>query len=91
MTFVLVLSWLFFGLIVGLIARVLAPGAQSMGLFATICVGLAGSVTGGILGNVFMGVPVLGFHGAGMIGSVLGALVVLALIGLTRRVREDPK
>ena len=88
MTFVLVLSWLLFGLIVGLIARVLAPGTQSMGLVATTCVGLAGSVTGGVLGNVFMGVPVLGFHGAGMIGSVLGALVVLVLVGLTRKARS---
>lgn len=89
MTFVLVLSWLLFGLVVGLIARVLAPGAQSMGLIATTCVGLLGSVTGGVLGNVFMGVPVLGFHGAGMIGSVLGALVVLVLLGLTRNARSS--
>ena len=78
-----------FGLVVGLIARVLAPGAQSMGLLATTCLGLAGSVTGGVLGNVFMGVPVLGFHGAGLIGSVLGALFVLVLVGLTRRGRSD--
>ena len=82
MTIVLVLSWLFFGFIVGLIARVIAPGAQSMGIVATTCLGLIGSVMGGVLGNLLMGVRVLGFHGAGMIGSVIGALVVLGLMHL---------
>ena len=82
MTIVLILSWLFFGFIVGLIARVIAPGAQSMGIVATTCLGLIGSVMGGILGNLLMGGRVLAFHGAGMIGSVVGALVVLGLMHL---------
>ena len=82
MTIVLVLSWLFFGFIVGLIARVIAPGAQSMGIVATTLLGLIGSVSGGILGNLLMGERVLHFHGAGMIGSVVGALVVLGLMQL---------
>jgi len=75
------LAFLLFGLIVGLIARALMPGTQSMGCFATALLGCAGSFTGGLLGNLLSGRSLLALNPSGFIGSVLGALIVLFLPG----------
>lgn len=87
MTIVMIVSWLVFGFVVGLIARVIYPGAQSMGFFATAGLGIVGSFVGGLLGNLVWGAPVMGWHTAGLIGSILGALIILALVGLANRPR----
>jgi uncharacterized membrane protein YeaQ/YmgE (transglycosylase-associated protein family) len=44
-----ILSWIFWGLFVGAIARLLLPGRQSIGIIWTILLGVAGSVVGGFL------------------------------------------
>jgi uncharacterized membrane protein YeaQ/YmgE (transglycosylase-associated protein family) len=82
-----ILAFLLFGLIVGLVARALMPGRQSMGLVTTTLLGVAGSFVGGILGSLVHGGRLLELHTAGIIGSILGALLVMFLVGLggTRR------
>lgn len=78
------LGFLLFGLVVGLLARLLMPGRQSMGIVATMLLGVGGSFLGGLLGNLLFG----GNWGepttAGWIGSILGALLLLFLIGRMR-------
>jgi uncharacterized membrane protein YeaQ/YmgE (transglycosylase-associated protein family) len=68
------------GFIVGLIARAIMPGADHMGLVATTAVGIVGSLVGGFLGGLISR-PREGamFHPAGIILSVVGALIVLFL------------
>lgn len=66
---------LFVGLIVGLIARALMPGKQSLGLIMTALLGIAGSVVASYAGQ-FMGWYAPG-AAAGWIASVVGAIVVL--------------
>jgi uncharacterized membrane protein YeaQ/YmgE (transglycosylase-associated protein family) len=44
-----ILSWIFWGLFVGAIARLLLPGRQKIGILWTILLGVAGSVLGGFL------------------------------------------
>ena len=70
------------GLIVGAIARFLMPGEQKMGWILTILLGLAGSFVAGFLGQA------LGLYRAdqpaGWIGSVVGALIVLFVVGKLR-------
>jgi uncharacterized membrane protein YeaQ/YmgE (transglycosylase-associated protein family) len=85
MIIVMILSWIAFGFLVGAIARAIFPGTQSMGFFGTVALGVVGSLSGGLIGNVIAGEPVLGFHGAGLIGSVLGALLVMAVLGFSSR------
>jgi uncharacterized membrane protein YeaQ/YmgE (transglycosylase-associated protein family) len=67
------------GLIVGWVARAVMPGTQSMGLILTAVLGVAGSFLAGFLGQA------VGFYqagqGAGFIGSVVGALVLLFAVG----------
>jgi uncharacterized membrane protein YeaQ/YmgE (transglycosylase-associated protein family) len=44
-----ILSWVFWGLFVGAIARLLLPGRQKIGILWTIALGVAGSIVGGLL------------------------------------------
>jgi uncharacterized membrane protein YeaQ/YmgE (transglycosylase-associated protein family) len=44
-----IISWIIWGLVVGLIARALLPGRQSIGLIWTIVLGVIGSIAGGFL------------------------------------------
>lgn len=76
-----ILLFIVFGLIVGLLARAIMPGRQSMGLLATAVLGMVGSFLGGLVGSLLSGRPLLEFHTAGIIGSLIGALVVLAVVG----------
>ena len=73
------LLWmLIVGIVVGAIARWIMPGAQAMGLLMTGLVGIAGSFIGGFIARLFSK-PADGaiVHPAGLILSVIGALILL--------------
>ena len=82
--FIIVL--LIVGFIVGAIARLLMPGRDPLGILGTIVLGVAGSFMGGFLQNLieFHTLSVTSFHRVGLIGSVIGAWVLLLLLRLTR-------
>jgi uncharacterized membrane protein YeaQ/YmgE (transglycosylase-associated protein family) len=82
-----ILLFILFGLIVGFIARAIMPGKQSMGFVMTALVGIVGSFLGGAVGNLLSGRSILQLHSAGIIGSIIGALVVLAILGFVGRRR----
>lgn len=73
------------GLVAGLIARALVPGKQSMGLIATTLLGMAGSFVGGLVASLFTHESVFSLHTSGVIGSVIGAVAVLFLVGFAGR------
>jgi uncharacterized membrane protein YeaQ/YmgE (transglycosylase-associated protein family) len=68
------------GFVVGLLARAVMPGEQKLGLILTTLLGVVGSVVAGYLGQA------IGWYqagqGAGFIGSIVGALIVLFGYGL---------
>jgi uncharacterized membrane protein YeaQ/YmgE (transglycosylase-associated protein family) len=72
-----VLGWIFFGLIVGAIAKLLMPGRDPGGWIITILLGVAGALLGGWIGRA------AGWYGpndgAGFLMSLLGAIVILAI------------
>jgi len=90
MTFLMMCAWLIFGLLVGGLARALYPGAQPMSALATTALGVVGSFAGGLFGNLLYGQPILTFHPAGLVGSVIGAMLVLAIAGFSFR-RMQPQ
>jgi uncharacterized membrane protein YeaQ/YmgE (transglycosylase-associated protein family) len=71
------------GLVVGLIARAIKPGDDSMGWIMTIVLGIAGSLIAGYVGRA------LGWYQpgqpAGWIASVIGAIVLLVIWGMIRK------
>ena len=70
---VLILALLLTGLVVGALARLALPGPDPMPIWATILLGWAGSLLGGIVSGILLGRP------AGIIISVLAATLVLYL------------
>ncbi len=76
-----ILLFLVFGLVVGFLARAIMPGNQKMGLLATMLLGVVGSFIGGFLGALVTQSRVLDFNTAGIIGSILGALIALLIGG----------
>ena len=66
------------GFVVGLVARAVLPGTQSLGLILTAVLGIAGSFAAGFIGQA------VGWYqagqGAGFIGSVLGAILLLFVV-----------
>jgi uncharacterized membrane protein YeaQ/YmgE (transglycosylase-associated protein family) len=82
-----VLGWIVFGLIVGVLAKLLVPGRDPGGIVITILLGIAGSLLGGWVGRM------LGFYGPGQAGgwimSILGAVLLLVIYHLVNRRRPS--
>jgi uncharacterized membrane protein YeaQ/YmgE (transglycosylase-associated protein family) len=80
-----ILSWILFGLVVGVIAKLLMPGRDPGGFIITMLLGIAGALVGGFVGRA------MGFYGenqgAGWIMSILGAIILLALYRMMARRR----
>lgn len=73
------LSTIVIGLVVGLVARLLKPGDDTMGWIKTILLGIGGSMVA-TYGGQALGLYQAG-QGAGFVGSVVGAIVLLIVAG----------
>ncbi|RPH67315.1 MAG: GlsB/YeaQ/YmgE family stress response membrane protein [Myxococcaceae bacterium] len=81
-----IISMVVVGLIAGLIARAIMPGADPMGWIATIILGVVGSFVGGFLASAVLGRSAgNGLEPAGIVGSIIGALIVLAIYRMAKR------
>ena len=78
-----ILGWIVFGIVVGIVAKLLMPGRDPGGIVITMLLGIIGAVVGGFLGRA------MGFYGpnqaAGFLMSVVGAIVLLALYRVVAR------
>jgi uncharacterized membrane protein YeaQ/YmgE (transglycosylase-associated protein family) len=75
-----VLIWIVFGLVVGIVAKLVMPGRDPGGMIVTIVLGIVGALLGGWIGRA-LGVYQPG-QPAGFIMAVIGAIVVLAVYRL---------
>lgn len=83
-----IIAFIIIGLIAGLIARAILPGKQSMGLVATTLLGMVGSLVGGLIGSLFeRNGRLFELRASGIIMSVVGAIIVLLLVGAAGRRR----
>ena len=78
-----IIGTILIGLIVGLLARFLKPGDDSMGWIMTIILGIAGSLVA-TYGGQALGIYRVG-EGAGFIGAVIGAIILLVVFGLIKK------
>ena len=76
-----ILYMLVVGIIAGFLARLLVPGRDSMGFFATVLLGIVGSLIGGFLGYVLFGKDLDegALQVSGIIGSIIGAVIPLLI------------
>jgi uncharacterized membrane protein YeaQ/YmgE (transglycosylase-associated protein family) len=72
-----VLGWIIFGLVVGVIAKLMMPGRDPGGFIITILLGIAGAVVGGFVGRM-LGLYQPG-EPAGFIMATIGAVLLLFL------------
>lgn len=77
----LIITMIVVGLIAGALARLIVPGRQNISIPMTILIGIIGSFVGGFLGYLLFGKDAgSGFlQPAGIIGSVIGAIIVLLI------------
>jgi uncharacterized membrane protein YeaQ/YmgE (transglycosylase-associated protein family) len=78
--------WLIIGLIAGALARLIMPGRDSMSIIATIVLGIIGSIVGGLVSWAIWGADTAngGFRPAGLLLSILGAILVLWIYRMAR-------
>jgi len=77
-----IIWYIIVGLVVGLIARAIMPGVQHLGLIMTTLLGIGGSIVGGLIGRLFSKPePGSAFHPAGLILSIIGAIILLFIWG----------
>ena len=84
----LIISIIVIGLIAGALARLVVPGRQDISILMTIVLGIVGSFVGGFLGYLLFRKDADEgfFQPAGLIGSFVGAVIVLLLwITLSKR------
>lgn len=79
-------GWIVFGVLVGLVARLFVPGRERRGLIASMLLGVAGAVLGGMFGWE-MGLYQVD-EPSGLLMSVLGSIAVLYLYNLAARLNE---
>lgn len=78
-----VLGWMLFGLIVGIIAKLVMPGRDPGGIFVTMLIGIVGALLGGFIGRAIgwyqPGEP------AGFVVATIGAIILLFLYRMAFR------
>jgi len=82
------IGWLIVGVIAGFIARALVPGRDNMGFLGTMLLGLVGSVLGGLVAGALIEGD-QDFEPASLIGSIIGAIVVLLVYRAVANRRSD--
>ncbi|MEO8325051.1 MAG: GlsB/YeaQ/YmgE family stress response membrane protein [Nitrospirota bacterium] len=82
-----VIGWIVFGLIVGVVGKLLMPGKDPGGFLATVAIGIIGALFGGMLGRM------IGMYGqddpVGFVMAVIGAILFLWLFRIITR-RGEP-
>ncbi len=88
-----IIMLLIVGLIAGAIARLLVPGRDPIGFLGTIALGVIGSFIGGFLQNLifYHSLSVTSFHATGIIGSVIGAIILLLILRASGHERGRPR
>ena len=81
-----IILWILFGAIAGWIASMIMGTDAQMGALANIIVGIVGAVLGGFLMNAFGAPGVTGFNLPSLLVATVGAVVLLFLASMVRRV-----
>ena len=83
-----IIAWVVLGLIAGAIAKAIYPGNQGGGIFATIGLGILGSMVGGWLANNVLRIGTVaagGFNPPSILFAIIGAIILIFIWGLLTR------
>lgn len=80
-----ILGWIIVGILAGLLAKAIMPGDQDLGVFMTMALGIVGAILGGWVMSLITGTGITGFDLRTILVATVGALIVLAVVGMVRR------
>ena len=80
-----IISWIIFGALAGWLASIITGRNNRMGCIANIVVGIVGAFIGGFLMSLFGGGGVTGFNLYSFFVAIIGAVVLLLIVGLFQR------
>lgn len=82
-----IIAWIIFGLIAGVIAKLIMPGDDPGGFIITILLGIAGALLGGFIGSLLGFGGVGGFDFGSFVIAILGAILLLWIYRAMRKPR----
>ena len=87
-----IIGWMILGLVAGGLARLLHPGRDAMGIWATMILGILGSLLGGGIAYLLR-LGTTPYERGGWILATIGAMILLALgwFGTRRTISEAPR
>ncbi|HEY1382264.1 MAG TPA: GlsB/YeaQ/YmgE family stress response membrane protein [Dongiaceae bacterium] len=80
-----ILSWILFGLLAGIAAKLIMPGRDPGGFIVTILLGIAGAVAGGFIASLLGFGDYQGFDLRSFVIAVIGAVILLFIYRRLRR------
>jgi uncharacterized membrane protein YeaQ/YmgE (transglycosylase-associated protein family) len=80
-----IIAWIIFGALAGWIASMIAGNNGEQGALGNIIIGILGALIGGLIVNLFGGAGISGFDLGSLIVAILGAVLLLAILGKFRR------
>ncbi|MHB1324216.1 MAG: GlsB/YeaQ/YmgE family stress response membrane protein [Coriobacteriia bacterium] len=80
-----ILGWIVVGILAGVLAKAIMPGDQDLGILMTMALGIVGAILGGWVMSMITGTGITGFDLRTILVATVGALVVLAIVGMVRR------
>ncbi len=84
------LGFIVAGLVIGALARLIKPGKQNLSLLATLLLGLAGSVIGGLVANLLGTGDIFELNVLGFVVAVVAAVLLIGVAeGLSSRRKRD--
>jgi uncharacterized membrane protein YeaQ/YmgE (transglycosylase-associated protein family) len=81
-----VIGFIVFGLVVGALARLVLPGDQHLSIVATLLIGMAGSVVGGVVANLLGTGDIFELN---ILGSIVAVIAAAGLIVALDRANAD--
>ncbi|HAB24088.1 MAG: GlsB/YeaQ/YmgE family stress response membrane protein [Pantoea sp.] len=81
-------SWIFFGLVAGILARCIMPGKEHLGIIMTILLGVTGALIGGVISTALGFGKVSGFNLYSILISTAGAIIVLFVVHKIRALKQ---
>lgn len=83
-----ILVFVVIGSMIGLLVNAMTPQHRAMGLVGSAAVGILGALLGGVAGTLLGGTATIQQSSAGVLGSVLGALLLCVLVQALRPRRQ---
>jgi uncharacterized membrane protein YeaQ/YmgE (transglycosylase-associated protein family) len=81
------IGFILFGVFVGIVARLILPGRQAIGILMTVVLGVIGSLIGGLIANALQSGSIWELNFIGGVAAIASAVIVLAVAeraGLTQ-------